>query len=68
VKTLAVAGSPPVAPLQGFGAARVSGGSGPMRATMGPMRRMAEELRDSGTSASMPEGALPYAEANQLLR
>ena len=61
----AVAGLQPVAPVQEFDAARISRGSEPARATMGPACRMGEELRDSGTSASIPEGALPYAEANQ---
>ena len=35
-----------------------------MRATMGLMRRIAEELRDSGTYTQMLAGAIPYAEAN----
>ena len=51
-----------------FKAKKRCGGAGPMHATMGPMRRTAEELRHAGTSASVPEGALPCAEANQLLR
>jgi 2-methylisocitrate lyase-like PEP mutase family enzyme len=46
--------------------ARVSLGSGPMRATLGLLRRAAEELRTSGTYGAM-EGAVPYAEANKLL-
>ena len=44
------------------------GGGAPKHSTMGPMRRMAEELSDSGTSAGMPEGAFFCAKANQLLR
>ena len=54
--------------LQELGVARVSLGSGPMRATMGLMRRIAEEFRDSGTYHRMLEGATPYSEANELMR
>lgn len=39
-----------------------------MRATMGLMRRIAEEIRDSGTYTAMLEGAITYTEANELLR
>jgi len=41
-------------------------GSGPMRATLGLLRRVAEELKTSGTYSAM-EGAVPYAEVNKLL-
>ena len=51
-----------------LGVARVSVGSAPMRATMGLMRRIAEEIRDSGTYTAMLEGAITYTEANELLR
>jgi len=64
---LAVAGSPTVDRLQELGVARVSLGSGPMRATMGLMRRMAEELRDSGTYKRMLDGPVTYAEANEWM-
>jgi 2-methylisocitrate lyase-like PEP mutase family enzyme len=65
---LAGADSPTVDRLQELGVARVSLGSGPMRATMGLMRRMAEEFRDSGTYALMLDGPVPYSEANELMR
>ena len=42
---LATAGAPIVDRLQELGVARVSLGSGPMRATLGLLRRLAEELR-----------------------
>jgi 2-methylisocitrate lyase-like PEP mutase family enzyme len=64
---LAGPGTPPVTRLQELGVRRVSLGSGPMRATLGLMRRIAEEFRDSGTYTQMLQGALPYAEVNQLL-
>jgi len=65
---LAAAGSPTVDKLQELGVARVSLGSGPMRATMGLLRRIAEEFRDSGTYHRMLEGSVPYSEANELMR
>jgi len=37
-----------------------------MRATMALTRRIAEELRDSGSYASMLEGTIAYDEANRL--
>lgn len=65
---LAGPGTPPVARLQELGVARLSLGSGPMRATLGLMRAVAEELRDSGTYARMLEGAVSYRDANDLFR
>jgi len=46
--------------------ARVSVGSGAIRATLGLLRRLAEELRGPGTYGAM-EGAVDYAEVNRLL-
>jgi hypothetical protein len=37
-----------------------------MRASMGLTQRIAKELKERGTFASMTEGAMPYLEANQL--
>jgi hypothetical protein len=34
---------------------------------MGLTRRIAEELRAAGTYLALTEGAIPYAEMNQLL-
>ncbi|HEV2522048.1 MAG TPA: isocitrate lyase/phosphoenolpyruvate mutase family protein [Candidatus Acidoferrales bacterium] len=65
---LATVGTPPVAELQGLGVARVTVGSGPMRATLGYLARMARELHDKGTFTLMTEGALPYADANRLVQ
>lgn len=67
VNILAGPGTPPVARLQELGVARVSLGSGPMRATLGLMRAIAEEFRDSGTYSRMLEGAIPYRDANDLM-
>src|SRR5271165_2271823 len=63
---LAGPGSPSIPELAKLGVARVSVGSGPMRATLGLLRRLGEELRTSGTYGTM-EGAVPYPEANKLL-
>jgi 2-methylisocitrate lyase-like PEP mutase family enzyme len=65
---LATVGTPPVVELQKLGVARVSVGSGPMRSTLGFLGRMARELHDDGIFKMMTEGALPYAEANRLMR
>jgi 2-methylisocitrate lyase-like PEP mutase family enzyme len=58
--------TPPARELQSLGVARVSVGSGPMRATLGLVDRIAHELRDHGSYTSMTEGALSYAEVNAL--
>jgi len=67
INILAGPGTPPIPRLQELGVARVSVGSGPMRATLGLMRAIAEELRDTGTYTRMLDGAIPYPEANQLM-
>jgi len=63
---LAGVGTPTIPELATLGVARVSVGSGPMRATLGLLRRMAEELKTSGTYNAM-DGAVPHAEMNKLL-
>ncbi len=64
---LAVAGSPPIAGLEALGVARVSVGSGPMRATLGLVDRIACELHDRGTYSAMTDGSISYADVNKLL-
>jgi 2-methylisocitrate lyase-like PEP mutase family enzyme len=64
---LATAGSPDIAEMKTLGVARVSVGSGPMRATLGLLDRIAKELRDRGTYTAMLDRAIPYAEVNRLL-
>jgi 2-methylisocitrate lyase-like PEP mutase family enzyme len=63
---LAMAGTPPVADLEKLGVARVSGGSGPMRATLGLIGRIARQLREEGSFSLMTDGAMTYADANHL--
>ena len=66
VNILAGPGSPAVPELRKVGVARISLGSGPMRATLGLLRRLSEELRSSGTYATM-EGAPTHSEINKLM-
>jgi 2-methylisocitrate lyase-like PEP mutase family enzyme len=68
VNVLAVPGCPPIAELQDLGVRRVSEGSGPMRATMMLVRRIAEELLQKGTYTRFHADAIPYPEANRLFR
>jgi 2-methylisocitrate lyase-like PEP mutase family enzyme len=59
-------GSPSVPELRKLGVARVTLGSGPMRASLGLLRRLAEEVRSAGTYSAM-EGAPSHAEINALM-
>lgn len=66
VNILAVPGAPSVPELRKLGVARVSLGSGPMRASMGLLRRLASELKTAGTYSAL-EGAPSHAELNDLM-
>lgn len=66
VNILAGPGSPSVLELEKLGVARVSLGSAPMRATLGLLRGMAQELQASGTYTAL-EGAPAHGELNRLL-
>jgi 2-methylisocitrate lyase-like PEP mutase family enzyme len=66
VNILAVPGSPSVAQLATLGVKRISLGSGPMRATLGLLRRLATELQTQGTYTNLG-GAPAYAEMNILM-
>ncbi len=68
VNILAVAGTPPIAELEALGVARVSVGSGPMRASLAVVRDVARELRTAGTYTSFTARALPYDQVNELMR
>jgi 2-methylisocitrate lyase-like PEP mutase family enzyme len=67
VNILAGPGVPSIPELAKLGVKRVSYGSGPHRAAMGLLRRMAEEARASGTYTALTEGAVPYEEINGLM-
>lgn len=66
VNILAQAGYPTIAELEKIGVARVSMGSGPMRAGLGLLKRLAQELKDSGTYSQL-DGALPGMELNKMM-
>jgi 2-methylisocitrate lyase-like PEP mutase family enzyme len=63
---LPTAGTPPVADLEKLGVARVSVGSGAMRATLGLIARIARQLREEGSFSLMTDDAMTYADANRL--
>ena len=65
---LATAGTPPIADLAALGVARVSVGSGPMRAALALVRDVAHELKTKGTYAAFTDRALPFAEVDALMR
>lgn len=67
VNVLAVAGSPPIGELASLGVARVSLGSGPYRASMSFVQRLAEEVLTRGTYSGL-EGIVTYAAMNELMR
>lgn len=66
VNILAGPGSLSVFELHKLGVARISLGSGPMRAALGLLRRLAQELKTKGTCQSL-EGAPSHAEINKLM-
>ncbi len=63
---LAGPGSPSVAELAALGVKRISLGSGPMRATLGVLRRLGQEVKTTGSYAMM-EAAPTHAEMNALM-
>jgi 2-methylisocitrate lyase-like PEP mutase family enzyme len=73
LNVLALAGMPPVPRLRELGVARMSLGSGAMRAIYGRLRPMAAELQGPGTFETFAEGtvpgggSIPYAEMQGLM-
>jgi 2-methylisocitrate lyase-like PEP mutase family enzyme len=67
INILAGPGAPPIPELQKLGVARVSVGSGPMRAALTLLRRIAEDLRGPGDFTSFGRDVISHAEVNQLL-
>lgn len=66
INILAVPGQASVAELKAAGVKRISLGSAPMRAALGTLRRIAEEVKTSGTYSGL-EGAPSHLEINQLM-
>ena len=58
--------TPPIGELEEIGVARVSIGPRPLRALLALLRRIARELRDSGTCTARSTESLTYAEVNAL--
>jgi 2-methylisocitrate lyase-like PEP mutase family enzyme len=67
INILAGSGVPSIPELAKLGVKRVSYGSGPHRAAMGLLRRIASEAKTSGTFTALTEGAVPYEEINGLM-
>jgi 2-methylisocitrate lyase-like PEP mutase family enzyme len=68
VNVLAVAGTPSLADLEALGVARVSVGSGPMRAALAVVRDVARELKSRGTYAAFTDRAMTFNEVNELMK
>jgi 2-methylisocitrate lyase-like PEP mutase family enzyme len=63
---LAAPGTPSISELENLGVARVSVGSGFMRATLGLLRRASAELKSAGTYGVLSD-AMAYADVNKML-
>jgi 2-methylisocitrate lyase-like PEP mutase family enzyme len=68
VNILANPACPPIAELEKIGVARVSAGSGIMRATLGLVRRIGKDMLESRSCEMMFAGAIPHAELNRLMQ
>jgi 2-methylisocitrate lyase-like PEP mutase family enzyme len=66
VNILGVPGAPSVAELTKLGVKRVSLGSGPMRASLGLLRRIGDEVKTRGTYTGLAD-APSHAEMNKLM-
>jgi 2-methylisocitrate lyase-like PEP mutase family enzyme len=67
VNILTGPGAPSIPELEKLGVARVSVGSSAMRATLGLVKRIAEELKSTGTYTTL-EGGIAHADMNRMLR
>jgi 2-methylisocitrate lyase-like PEP mutase family enzyme len=67
INILVTDASPTIAELKGLGVARVTFGSGPMRATLKLLQQMANEILKEGTY-SMLECTVSHAKMNDLMR
>jgi 2-methylisocitrate lyase-like PEP mutase family enzyme len=68
INVLAVDGTPPIAELEALGVARVSVGSGPMRAALAVVRDVARELKSRGTYAAFTGHTMPFNDVNELMK
>jgi 2-methylisocitrate lyase-like PEP mutase family enzyme len=67
VNILVTNGSPSLAELEKMGVARASVGSALMRATLGLVRRIGNELKENGSYASLFADSIPFNEVNQVM-
>jgi 2-methylisocitrate lyase-like PEP mutase family enzyme len=68
INVLAVEGSPSIRELEAMGVARVSLGSGPMRAALAVLRDIARELKGTGTYSAFTKHAMTFNEVNDLMK
>jgi 2-methylisocitrate lyase-like PEP mutase family enzyme len=66
VNIMARKGAPTVSELEKIGIKRLSLGPGPMYATLGLLRKIAQELKQNGTYDAMLAGAITFDELNAL--
>jgi 2-methylisocitrate lyase-like PEP mutase family enzyme len=66
INILALPDSPTISELQDWGVARVTFGSGLMRATMPLVREMAKELREIGSCAPLAKNEFPTTAVKEL--
>jgi len=59
---------PPIPELEKIGVARVSAGSGIMRAAMGLVRRIGKEMLESRSCEMMFARTIPHAELNRMMQ
>ncbi len=64
---LATPACPPLAELEKIGVARVSAGSGIMRAAMGAVQRVGKEMLEARSCETMFAGAMPYIELQRMM-
>ncbi len=68
INILANPACPPMAELENIGVARVTAGSGIMRAALGLVRRIGKDMLESRSCEMMFAGAIPHAELNRLMQ
>ena len=66
VNIMARKGAPTIPELEKIGVKRLSLGPGPMYATMGLLRKIAQELKQNGTYDALLTGAITFDELNAL--
>src|SRR5229473_5350214 len=67
INILANPACPPMAELEKIGVARVSAGSGVMRAAMGALQRIGKEMLEARSCETMFAGAIPYIELQRMM-